>query len=247
MPWPIADCRKAQRRDKRDCPESAVWRGYRTLLSLRRESLDRREPSRAVHRVLRICAGRSGVQLSSKLCVHAAAGERIAAFDRGLFPRRTGGACLGSFGWSHLGNRDHLQFCCGLHAHGGAGNFVFARRGQYHDFRGLGRFRVERVSRRQQRGEALARADVQPYLFWVWFQYRWRRCSDRQHMAADNHYDVIIIGTGAGGGTLAYHLAPSGKRILLLERGGYLPREKDNWDAQGRLCRIQVQGQRDLA
>jgi choline dehydrogenase-like flavoprotein len=48
----------------------------------------------------------------------------------------------------------------------------------------------------------------------------------------DNHYDVIIIGTGAGGGTLAYHLAPSGKRILLLERGGYLPREKDNWDAK---------------
>ncbi len=46
------------------------------------------------------------------------------------------------------------------------------------------------------------------------------------------HYDVIIIGTGAGGGTLAYHLAPSGKRILLLERGGYLPREKDNWDSR---------------
>ncbi|HMX28592.1 MAG TPA: dehydrogenase, partial [Blastocatellia bacterium] len=44
-----------------------------------------------------------------------------------------------------------------------------------------------------------------------------------------NHYDVIIIGTGAGGGTLAYKLAPSGKRILLLERGGYVPREKDNW------------------
>ena len=43
-------------------------------------------------------------------------------------------------------------------------------------------------------------------------------------------YDVIIIGTGAGGGTLARHLAPSGKRILLLERGDYLPRERDNWD-----------------
>ena len=35
------------------------------------------------------------------------------------------------------------------------------------------------------------------------------------------HYDVIIIGTGAGGGTLAHKLAPSGKKILLLERGGY--------------------------
>jgi choline dehydrogenase-like flavoprotein len=46
------------------------------------------------------------------------------------------------------------------------------------------------------------------------------------------HYDVIIIGTGAGGGTLAYRLAPSGKRILLLERGDYLPREPENWDSR---------------
>lgn len=51
-------------------------------------------------------------------------------------------------------------------------------------------------------------------------------------MAYDNHFDVIIIGTGAGGGTLAYRLAPSGKRILLLERGGYVPREKENWDTR---------------
>jgi choline dehydrogenase-like flavoprotein len=42
-------------------------------------------------------------------------------------------------------------------------------------------------------------------------------------------YDVIIIGTGAGGGTLARRLAPSGKRILLLERGDWLPREPQNW------------------
>ena len=45
-------------------------------------------------------------------------------------------------------------------------------------------------------------------------------------------YDVIIVGTGAGGGTLARHLAPSGKRILLLERGDWLPREPANWLAQ---------------
>jgi choline dehydrogenase-like flavoprotein len=45
-----------------------------------------------------------------------------------------------------------------------------------------------------------------------------------------NEYDVIIIGTGAGGGTLAHTLASSGKRILLLERGNFLPREMDNWD-----------------
>jgi choline dehydrogenase-like flavoprotein len=46
------------------------------------------------------------------------------------------------------------------------------------------------------------------------------------------HYDVIIIGTGAGGGTLARRLAPSGKRILLLERGDYVPREPDNWSSR---------------
>ncbi|MEU1164762.1 GMC family oxidoreductase [Streptomyces sp. NPDC005921] len=44
-------------------------------------------------------------------------------------------------------------------------------------------------------------------------------------------YDVIVIGTGAGGGTLAHRLAPSGKRVLILERGDYLPRERDNWDS----------------
>jgi choline dehydrogenase-like flavoprotein len=48
-------------------------------------------------------------------------------------------------------------------------------------------------------------------------------------MTSSQQYDVIIIGSGAGGGTLAYRLAPSGKRILILERGGYVPREKDNW------------------
>jgi choline dehydrogenase-like flavoprotein len=46
----------------------------------------------------------------------------------------------------------------------------------------------------------------------------------------DSYYDIIIIGSGAGGGTLARHLAPSGKRILILERGGWLPREAENWD-----------------
>ena len=50
-------------------------------------------------------------------------------------------------------------------------------------------------------------------------------------MVESRHYDVIVIGTGAGGGTLAHRLAPSGKRVLLLERGDYLPRERDNWDS----------------
>ena len=43
------------------------------------------------------------------------------------------------------------------------------------------------------------------------------------------HFDVIIIGSGAGGGTLAHRLAPSGKRILVLERGDYVRREPENW------------------
>src|SRR5712692_686178 len=45
-------------------------------------------------------------------------------------------------------------------------------------------------------------------------------------------YDVIIIGTGAGGGTLAWALAPTGKKILLLERGDYVPRERENWSTR---------------
>lgn len=45
-------------------------------------------------------------------------------------------------------------------------------------------------------------------------------------------YDFIIIGTGAGGGTLAANLAPTGKNILILERGDYIPREKENWDTE---------------
>ncbi len=44
-------------------------------------------------------------------------------------------------------------------------------------------------------------------------------------------YDIIIIGTGAGGGTLLHKLKDSGKKILVLERGGFLPREKENWQS----------------
>jgi len=48
----------------------------------------------------------------------------------------------------------------------------------------------------------------------------------------ENHYDIIIIGSGAGGGTLAHRLAPSGQKILILERGDFLPQEKENWDPE---------------
>ena len=51
-------------------------------------------------------------------------------------------------------------------------------------------------------------------------------------MDPTKHYDVIIIGTGAGGGTLLHALAPTGKKILVLERGDFVPREKRNWDSR---------------
>jgi choline dehydrogenase-like flavoprotein len=46
----------------------------------------------------------------------------------------------------------------------------------------------------------------------------------------NNHFDIIIIGTGIGGGTIAQSLATTGKKILILERGGFIPKEKENWD-----------------
>ena len=33
--------------------------------------------------------------------------------------------------------------------------------------------------------------------------------------------DVLVIGSGAGGATVAMRLAEAGKRVLVLERGGY--------------------------
>jgi len=56
-------------------------------------------------------------------------------------------------------------------------------------------------------------------------------------MADDRHYDVIIVGTGAGGGTLGHRLATNGVRVLWLERGGFLPRELDNWDTRAVFVR----------
>ncbi len=47
-----------------------------------------------------------------------------------------------------------------------------------------------------------------------------------------DHHDLIVIGSGPGGASLAHRLAATGKRILMLERGGYLPRSRDNWDSK---------------
>jgi choline dehydrogenase-like flavoprotein len=49
---------------------------------------------------------------------------------------------------------------------------------------------------------------------------------------SDGHFDVIVIGSGPGGASLAQKLAPTGKRILLLERGDYLTRSPANWDSR---------------
>ena len=45
-------------------------------------------------------------------------------------------------------------------------------------------------------------------------------------------YDIVIIGSGAGGGTVAHALADSPARILVLERGGFVPQEMENWDPE---------------
>jgi choline dehydrogenase-like flavoprotein len=45
-------------------------------------------------------------------------------------------------------------------------------------------------------------------------------------------YDVVIIGSGVGGGAVALQLAGSGARVLILERGPVLPREPQNWDPE---------------
>ncbi|WP_128255787.1 GMC family oxidoreductase [Falsirhodobacter deserti] len=50
--------------------------------------------------------------------------------------------------------------------------------------------------------------------------------------AIDNHYDVVIVGAGVGGGAMANRLAAGGARVLMIERGNYLPREADNWSVK---------------
>jgi len=56
-------------------------------------------------------------------------------------------------------------------------------------------------------------------------------------VADDQHYDVVIIGTGAGGGTLGHRLATNGVKVLWLERGPFLPRERDNWQTEAVFVR----------
>ena len=60
----------------------------------------------------------------------------------------------------------------------------------------------------------------------------WGRRKPSDDPEASEHFDVVIIGSGAGGATMAQKLAPTGKSILILERGERLPVETENWDAR---------------
>jgi choline dehydrogenase-like flavoprotein len=58
---------------------------------------------------------------------------------------------------------------------------------------------------------------------------RKNRLKDKREMPNQHDFDIVIVGTGMGGGTSAYALRNSGARILLMERGDYLPQEPENW------------------
>ena len=58
-----------------------------------------------------------------------------------------------------------------------------------------------------------------------------------------NEYDVIVIGSGVGGAITARRLAEKGVRVLIIERGDFVPRETDNWSV-AQFSRQEVQGQR---
>src|SRR5688572_18569748 len=54
-------------------------------------------------------------------------------------------------------------------------------------------------------------------------------------------FDVVIIGSGVGGGSVALQLAGSDARVLVLERGPHLPREPQNWDPEAVFCEKRYQ------
>ena len=60
----------------------------------------------------------------------------------------------------------------------------------------------------------------------------------------NERYDIIIIGSGAGGGTMAQALSESPARILILERGDFVPQEEENWspDAVWKELRYRDEG-----
>src|SRR5918996_875049 len=46
----------------------------------------------------------------------------------------------------------------------------------------------------------------------------------------NDRYDIVIIGSGAGGGTIAHALSSTPARVLIVERGDFVPQEDENWD-----------------
>ena len=59
---------------------------------------------------------------------------------------------------------------------------------------------------------------------------------------SSERFDLVIIGSGAGGGTLARALADSGARILIVERGDFVPREPENWDPEAVWKHLEAPG-----
>lgn len=59
----------------------------------------------------------------------------------------------------------------------------------------------------------------------------------------NQHYDIIIIGSGAGGGTIAHALSATGARILILERGDFVPQEEENWSPEAVWKELRYQTQ----
>ena len=56
------------------------------------------------------------------------------------------------------------------------------------------------------------------------------------NLVTEGDHDVVIIGSGVGGGAVAHQLAGSRSRVLILERGPQLPREPQNWDIEAVFC-----------
>jgi choline dehydrogenase-like flavoprotein len=48
----------------------------------------------------------------------------------------------------------------------------------------------------------------------------------------EDHFDAIVVGSGAGGSAAAYGLVKAGRRVLLLEKGGFLPRDGSTLDVR---------------
>ena len=51
-------------------------------------------------------------------------------------------------------------------------------------------------------------------------------------MSETERYDIIILGSGAGGGTMAHALSDSSARVLIIERGDFVPQEAENWSPE---------------